>query len=114
MSTDRIPATAPHTVSTVPTYAGDLRTGMFTAEFSSGATVQVFVSRARAYPGLNSSAPSTVPFYAAVEDLNVRGPVLDAGAGAGAAGAAAAATAGAAGACPGDWPGPIRRDRLMT
>jgi tetratricopeptide (TPR) repeat protein len=83
MTTDRIPATAPAAVSTAPTYAGDLRTGLFMAEFQSGAKVPVSVSRSRAYPGLTSTAPSTVPFYAAVEDLNLRGPVLDAGAGAG-------------------------------
>jgi Flp pilus assembly protein TadD len=83
MTTDRIPATAPKAVSTTPTYAGDLRTGLFMAEFHSGAKVPVSVSRSRAYPGLTSTAPSMLPFYAAVEDLNLRGPVLDAGAGAG-------------------------------
>lgn len=83
MTTDRIPATAPSAVSTTPTYAGDLRTGLFMAEFQSGAKVPVSVSRSRAYPGLTSTAPSMVPFYAAIEDLNLRGPVLDAGAGAG-------------------------------
>jgi Flp pilus assembly protein TadD len=83
MTTDRIPQAAPSAVSTTPTYAGDLRTGLFMAEFQSGAKVPVSVSRSRAYPGLKSSAPSMVPFYAAVEDLNLRGPVLDAGAGAG-------------------------------
>jgi len=83
MTTDRIPAAAPQAVTTLPSYAGDLRTGVFMAEFKSGARVPVNVSRARAYPGLNGSAPSTAPFYAAVEDLNLRGPVLDAGAGSG-------------------------------
>lgn len=83
MTTDRVPAAAPSAVSTTPTYAGDLRTGLFMAEFQSGAKVPVSVSRSRAYPGLTSSAPSTVPFYAAIENLDLRGPVLDAGAGAG-------------------------------
>jgi tetratricopeptide (TPR) repeat protein len=53
------------------------------AEFKGGARVPVNVSRARSYPGLNSSAPSTLPFYAALEDLSLDGPVLDAGSGAG-------------------------------
>jgi tetratricopeptide (TPR) repeat protein len=53
------------------------------AEFKNGARVPVSVSRARAYPGLSSTAPSTLPFYAALEDLNISGPVLDAGAGSG-------------------------------
>src|SRR4051812_4420907 len=85
MATDRIPAAVPQPASMTPTptYAGDLRTGVFVAEFKSGARVPVNASRARAYPGLNSTAPSTLPFYAAIEDLNLRGPVLDAGAGSG-------------------------------
>ncbi len=83
MATDRIPAAPPQAVSTAPTYSGDLRTGLFLAEFKSGARVTVNVSRSRAYPGLNSSAPGTMPFYAAVADLNLSGPVLDAGAGSG-------------------------------
>src|SRR5882724_5792450 len=83
MTTDRVPAAASHAVTPLPSYAGDLRTGVFMAEFKSGARVPVNVSRARAYPGLASTAPSTVPFYAAVEDMNLRGPVLDAGAGSG-------------------------------
>jgi len=83
MSTDRVPAAAPHVATTPPSYAGDLRTGVFMAEFKSGARVPVNVSRARAYPGLQSSAPSTAPFYAAIEDLKPRGPVLDAGSGSG-------------------------------
>jgi tetratricopeptide (TPR) repeat protein len=60
-----------------------LRTGLFMAEFKSGARVTANVSRSRTYPGLNSTAPGTMPFYAAVEDLNLSGPVLDAGAGSG-------------------------------
>ena len=83
MTTDRIPATAPVAVSTAPTYSGDLRTGLFMAEFKSGARIAVNVSRSRTYPGLNSTAPGTLPFYAAVEDLNLTGPVLDAGCGSG-------------------------------
>jgi len=83
MTTDRIPATAPPAVSTAPSYAGDLRTGLFVAEFKSGARVAVKVSRTRTYPGLASTAPGTMPFYASVEDLNLVGPVLDAGAGSG-------------------------------
>jgi tetratricopeptide (TPR) repeat protein len=83
MATDRAAAATPQAVSTTPTYAGDLRTGVFMAEFKSGARVPVRASRARAYPGLTSAAPSTAPFYAALEDLNLRGPVLDAGAGSG-------------------------------
>jgi tetratricopeptide (TPR) repeat protein len=41
------------------------------------------MSRSRAYPGLNSTAPSTLAFYAALEDLHFSGPVLDAGVGSG-------------------------------
>jgi tetratricopeptide (TPR) repeat protein len=83
MSTDRVPQAAVTAASTTPTYSGDLRTGLFMAEFKNGARIPVNVSRARAYPGLASTAPSTVPFYTAIEDLNLRGPVLDAGAGSG-------------------------------
>jgi tetratricopeptide (TPR) repeat protein len=83
MTTDRVPATAPQAPQTTPSYSGDSRTGLFLAEFTSGKRVSVNVSRARAYPGLNSTAPSTMPFYAAVEDLNLAGPVLDAGTGSG-------------------------------
>ena len=83
MTTDRIPATAPTAVSTAPIYSGDLRTGLFMAEFKSGARIAVNVCRTRTYPGLNSTAPGTLPFYAAVEDLNLSGPVLDAGCGSG-------------------------------
>ena len=83
MTTDRIPAVTPQVVSTAPIYSGDLRTGLFMAEFKSGARVAVNVSRARTYPGLKSTAPGTAAFYAAVEDLNLAGPVLDAGAGSG-------------------------------
>src|SRR3954467_3053771 len=83
MTTDRIPAVAPMAVSTAPTYSGDLRTGLFMAEFKSGARIAVNVCRTRTYPGLKSTAPGTLPFYAAVEDLNLSGPVLDAGCGSG-------------------------------
>jgi len=83
MTTDRIPATASMAVSTAPTYSGDLRTGLFMAEFKSGARIAVNVSRTRTYPGLNSTAPGTLPFYAAIEDLDLSGPVLDAGCGSG-------------------------------
>jgi SAM-dependent methyltransferase len=83
MTTDRIPTTSPVVVSTAPTYSGDLRTGLFMAEFKSGARIAVNVCRTRTYPGLNSTAPGTLPFYAAVEDLNLTGPVLDAGCGSG-------------------------------
>ncbi len=83
MSTDRVPAAAPQASLTTPSYSGDLRTGMFMAEFINGKRVSVNVSRARAYPGLRSTAPSTMPYYAAVEDLNLVGPVLDAGTGSG-------------------------------
>ncbi|RYZ09469.1 MAG: methyltransferase domain-containing protein [Myxococcales bacterium] len=83
MSTDRIPAASPHARSTRPVYTGDARTGMFMAEFESGARVSVAASRARAYPGLSSTAPSTLPFYTALEGLDVSGPILDAGCGAG-------------------------------
>ena len=83
MTTDRVPLAAEPATATAPTYSGDLRTGLFMAEFKTGARVPVNVSRARAYPGLASTAPSTLPFYAALEDLNLRGPVLDAGAGSG-------------------------------
>ncbi len=83
MSTDRVPAAAPAPTFSAPIYSGDLRTGLFMAEFTSGKRLSVNVSRARAYPGLNSTAPSTMPFYAAVEDLKLAGPVLDAGTGSG-------------------------------
>ena len=58
-------------------------TGLFVAEFGSGARVPVSVSRTRAYPGLSSTAPSTLPFYGALDELRSTGPVLDAGCGAG-------------------------------
>jgi len=61
MSTDRVPAPAPHERSTRPIYSGDSRTGLFMAEFESGARVPVNASRARAYPGLTSTASSTGP-----------------------------------------------------
>ncbi len=83
MTTDRVPATAPSAPLIAPTYSGDLRTGQFMAEFTNGKRVSINVSRARAYPGLTSTAPGTMPFYAAVEDLNLAGPVLDAGSGSG-------------------------------
>jgi tetratricopeptide (TPR) repeat protein len=83
MATDRVPAPAEASPQNVPTYAGDLRTGVFAAQFPNGARLSVAVSRARAYPGLASSAPSTLAFYGALEQLSFRGPVLDAGAGAG-------------------------------
>lgn len=83
MTTDRVPAAAPFSKTAIPIYSGDARSGIFTAEFDSGARVPVSVSRARAYPGLRSPAPCTLPFYAALESLSVKGSVLDAGAGAG-------------------------------
>jgi Flp pilus assembly protein TadD len=83
MSTDRVPATTAKPRTAKPIYSGDSRTGLFMAEFESGARVPVSSSRARAYPGLRSTAPSTLPFYAAVENLNLQGPVLDAGCGSG-------------------------------
>lgn len=83
MATDRIPAAAPPASSPIPLYSGDLRSGMLTAEFKSGARVPVSASRARSYPGLSGSAPSTLPFYASLLELSLDGPVLDAGAGAG-------------------------------
>jgi len=83
VATDRVPATPPASSGATPVYSGDSRTGVFMAEFKAGARVPVNVSRARSYPGLPSSAPSTLPFYAALEDLSLDGPVLDAGSGAG-------------------------------
>lgn len=83
MTTDRIPATPPPNIALTPIYSGDSRTGLFMAEFKSGARIAANVSRARSYPGLSSTAPSTLPFYAAVEDLDLKGPVLDAGTGSG-------------------------------
>jgi len=83
MSTDRVPAAAFQDRPIRPTYSGDARTGLFMAEFENGARVPVNASRARAYPGLTSTAPSTLPFYTAIESLNLAGPVLDAGAGSG-------------------------------
>lgn len=83
MTTDRVPA--PHVSSdrSNPSYTGDPRTGLFVAEFNSGTRIPVNVSRTRAYPGLASSAPSTLAFYSSLEDLRISGPVLDAGCGAG-------------------------------
>jgi SAM-dependent methyltransferase len=83
MATDRVPAAQPLPSSPAPIYTGDLRSGVLVAEFKSGARVPVSASRARTYPGLSSSAPGTLPFYAALQDLNVTGPVLDAGCGSG-------------------------------
>ncbi len=83
MTTERVPAATPQPRSAKPTYSGDSRTGVFLAEFESGARVPVSSSRARAYPGLRSSAPSTLPFYDALEGLSLVGPVLDAGCGSG-------------------------------
>lgn len=83
MATGSIPAPATSSAFAAPTYSGDLRTGLFVAEFGSGARVPVSVSRTRAYPGLSSTAPSTLAFYMALEDLELSGPVLDAGTGAG-------------------------------
>jgi len=83
MATDRVPATPPTTPATTPIYSGDLRSGLLMAEFQAGARVPVNVSRARTYPGLSGSAPSTAPFYSAVQDLSLKGPVLDAGSGSG-------------------------------
>lgn len=82
MSTDRASVTAQSSWAP-PSYSGDLRTGLFTAEFKNGARVPVCVTRARAYPGLQSPAPSTLPFYTALQDLNAVGPILDAGCGSG-------------------------------
>lgn len=83
MTTDRVPAAQPLQSSPAPIYTGDLRSGVLVAEFQSGARVPASASRTRSYPGLNSSAPATLPFYAALEDLSVAGPVLDAGCGSG-------------------------------
>lgn len=83
MSTDRVPSAPSQARSAKPIYSGDSRTGAFTAEFENGARVPVWSSRARAYPGLRSTAPSTLPFYDAIESLNLQGPILDAGCGAG-------------------------------
>lgn len=80
MATDRAPEPSG---GSLPSYSGDLRTGSFVAEFGSGARVPAHVSRARAYPGLSSTAPSTLAFYSALEHLSFDGPVLDAGAGSG-------------------------------
>jgi tetratricopeptide (TPR) repeat protein len=83
VSTGSVPSPAPLGASGAPSYSGDLRTGLFVAEFGSGARVPVSVSRTRAYPGLTSTAPSTLAFYTSLEGLELSGPVLDAGAGAG-------------------------------
>jgi tetratricopeptide (TPR) repeat protein len=83
VTTGSVPAPASTGAFGAPTYSGDLRTGLFVAEFGSGARVPVSVSRTRAYPGLSSTAPSTLAFYMALEDLELSGPVLDAGTGAG-------------------------------
>jgi SAM-dependent methyltransferase len=85
MSTERVSSShvSPAPVAP-PSYSGDLRTGLFVAEFGSGARVPVAASRARAYPGLPGTAPCTLPFYRAVETLSAEGLVLDAGCGSGA------------------------------
>ncbi len=84
MTTERVPAPRfAASTSLPPVYTGDARTGQLTAEFSSGARLPVASCRARAYPGLASTAPCTLPFYASLADLKLAGPVLDAGCGAG-------------------------------
>jgi tetratricopeptide (TPR) repeat protein len=83
MATDRTPSHSSSAATNAPVYSGDARTGVYTAEFPNGARVAAHASRARSYPGISSTAPSTTPFYAAVQGLNLVGPVLDAGAGSG-------------------------------
>lgn len=83
MASPPLPSTAPSPPPQDPIYSGDRRTGLFMAEFRTGARVPVSVTRARAYPGLSSPAPSTAPYYAAVEQLHLAGPILDAGSGSG-------------------------------
>jgi tetratricopeptide (TPR) repeat protein len=84
MTANREPASVmPGTGWSPPSYSGDLRTGIFTAEFKNGARVPVSVSRARLYPGLHGAAPSTLPFYTAIQEMNLTGSLMDAGAGSG-------------------------------
>jgi len=64
-----------------PSYELGKRDGEIFARFSSGRRVHVLRGRERAYPGLTSVAPSTLPFYQVFAD-HVRGKhVLDAGSG---------------------------------
>jgi SAM-dependent methyltransferase len=66
-----------------PSYEFGRREAEVVARFPSGKRVAVVRGRDRAYPGLRSVAPSTLPFYEAFAPL-IRGKhVLDAGAGSG-------------------------------
>lgn len=67
-----------------PKYVRGSTPGESWAHFPSGAVVRVDVGRARVYPGLPATAPSTLPFYReACRRFASARSVLDAGAGAG-------------------------------
>jgi SAM-dependent methyltransferase len=67
-----------------PSYGVGRRASEVIAHFGSRADVDVTQSRVRAYPGLVSSAPNTLPFYELARKALSGGHILDAGAGAGA------------------------------
>jgi len=67
-----------------PSYEVGKRDAELIARFASGERVPVVKSRARAYPNLPSSAPSTLAFYEAFIELVSGKHVVDAGTGAGA------------------------------
>ena len=66
-----------------PTYELGRREAEIVARFPSGKRVAVTRGRARAYPGLRSSAPSTLAFYQSFAPLIAGKHVLDAGSGSG-------------------------------
>ena len=67
--------------SSEPSYEVGRREAEVIARFPSGKRVVVQRGRARAYPGLRSSAPSTVAFYQSFAPLIAGKHVLDAGSG---------------------------------
>lgn len=76
---------SPAAPDALPAYVEDRPSGVWTAQFPAGSSVPVARGRARAYPGLVSEAPPTLPYYRAAREV-LRSPrrVLDAGCGAGA------------------------------
>ena len=64
-----------------PSYELGKRDGEIFARFASGKRVQVLRGRERAYPGLTSVAPSTLPFYQVFADHISGKHVLDVGSG---------------------------------
>jgi SAM-dependent methyltransferase len=65
----------------LPSYELGRRESEIVARFPSGERVAVTRSRVRAYPGLSSAAPGTLPFYRTFAPLLRGKHVLDAGAG---------------------------------